>query len=524
MMKGNFLLLILLLLPILLPPWPAAAGIGDLENLPQDVSAYLAPAESRQDLPLWPDQKALAADYLTRYFAPWDGGKWVRPRADAFWIIDWLKGNQLFGENRLPLPPSFLENLVRQAAVETYPSLDLRGITIRDADVRALPTHRPGFRDFAIPGEGFPFDYFQNSALAANTPLRIRHRSLDGSWLYVEAGAVYGWLPADEVALVDDAFVHSFRAAAPLVLIRDAVPISDTAGIFRFTGRLGAVLPMAKAVPGGYRVLIAAADADRRAVLRKATLAAAAAAPFPLAGTPSNFAAVANRLLGQMYGWGGLYGDRDCSATLRDLFAVFGLYLPRNSARQAETGRAIPLDKLTPEEKERVILREAVPLRTLLWMNGHVMLYLGNYRGQAAVLHTFWGVRTRDDRGDEGRIIVGRTVITTLQPGRELADRALPESDLRWRLRGMTLLGRPSLPPLAAASGRAPPRRRLTRGQIPGGNPAQRRASCSGCGLQRSPAASARAPQLRQAKAGRVLRLRISAVIPRSIRWHIWSR
>ena len=41
------------------------------------------------------------------------------------------------------------------------------------------------------------------------------------------------------------------------------------------------------------------------------------------------------------YGWGGLYGQRDCSSMLRDLYAPFGIWLPRNSSRQAKIGKVI---------------------------------------------------------------------------------------------------------------------------------------------------------------------------------------
>ena len=45
----------------------------------------------------------------------------------------------------------------------------------------------------------------------------------------------------------------------------------------------------------------------------------------------------------QPYGYGGLYDNRDCSAMTRDLFAPFGLYLPRNSSEQARGGKVVPL-------------------------------------------------------------------------------------------------------------------------------------------------------------------------------------
>lgn len=435
-----FLVSLLILLHGCMAP-PAGVDVLDLWELPQDAGVYLEPEEA--DRPLWADQGALAADYRRRFFSPWEAPFPVRPRSEAFWMIPWLKGKTIYGENRRPVPPEKVEAVVAAAGAASFPSLDLPAITVRPSDLRSLPSRRPFFLDPAKPGEGFPFDYLQNSGIAANTPVRIRHRTPDGAWVYVDGTALYGWLPAPDVAVVDEEFMRSFRTSALAVLVRDGVPVVDGGGVFRFTGRIGTFFPLVSSDASGRIVgLVAAADADGRAVLRQTPLPADGAALFPLPATPRRLAAVANRMMGEPYGWGDLYGDRDCSSTLRDLYAPFGFWLPRNSAAQAEAGRILSLEKLSPEERERALLETGVPWRTLLWMKGHVMLYLGEYRGRATVFHALWGVRTRDGEGEEGRRVVGRTVVTTLQPGRELPDLA-PEGDLRERLRGITLLGAP---------------------------------------------------------------------------------
>lgn len=105
---------------------------------------------------------------------------------------------------------------------------------------------------------------------------------------------------------------------------------------------------------------------------------------------------------------------------LRDLYAPFGIWLPRNSSEQAKTGRVISLEHLTPEQKKEVIIEEGVPFETLLHKPGHILLYLGVYKGEIAVLHNAWGVKTIR-YGVEGRKIIGKTVITSLHMGEEVA-------------------------------------------------------------------------------------------------------
>jgi len=146
---------------------------------------------------------------------------------------------------------------------------------------------------------------------------------------------------------------------------------------------------------------------------------------FPIPMTRSNIGAVLLQLIGEPYGWGGLGGDRDCSATVRDFFRPFGLWLPRNSSAQARVGVRIDLRGLDAKTKERVILRKGVPFRTLLHRPGHIMLYVGQRDGHAYVLQNMWGIRTKTN----GRHIIGRTVITDLWLGQTLPDvdrRSLP--------------------------------------------------------------------------------------------------
>jgi hypothetical protein len=106
-----------------------------------------------------------------------------------------------------------------------------------------------------------------------------------------------------------------------------------------------------------------------------------------------NLARQAFKMLHQPYGWGEMFGGRDCSRFIMDLFATFGILMPRNSKLQARIG--IPLGHVegkTVKEKEK-ILDGAVPLATLLRFPGHIMLYLGQEKGRYYVIHSIWGIQ-----------------------------------------------------------------------------------------------------------------------------------
>ena len=90
-----------------------------------------------------------------------------------------------------------------------------------------------------------------------------------------------------------------------------------------------------------------------------------------------------------------------------------------NSSAQAKAWQFISFVKASPSGKESIIKDEGVPFATLLWLRGHITLYIGEYKGEPVMFHNVWGVRTDDGNG-EGRHIIGRAVVTSLQPGAEL--------------------------------------------------------------------------------------------------------
>lgn len=416
------------------------AGIADLERYPQDASRYL-PAEAATALLPAEAQAGLDARYNARFFASWRQQKASLPAGEAFWGVTSYGNRQGYGENLQPLGKTRWLQLVASLQQESYPSLAQPAITVRNTACRVFPTQRPFFLDPAKAGEGFPFDYFQNSALWAGTPLLVTHASRDGAWLFVETGMVAGWVPAQDVAFADDLFITAYQTGSYVALLRDAVSLHDADGNFLTQTHLGAIFPLVAADDAGLQVLVPVRDADGNATARIARLTAEDATIKPLSLQPARIAELANRLLGQSYGWGGLFENRDCSATLRDLLTPFGIWLPRNSAEQAKSGGTfIDLAELDAVEKRQRLLSQGVPFYTLVWLKGHIGLYLGAdpVSGEPLLLHNIWGVRTKDEQGREGRAVIGRLVITSLAPGEERTD-VEPGRFLR-AIQGMTIL------------------------------------------------------------------------------------
>ena len=384
--------------------------------------------------------------FLERHYAPWSRTRPSYGLAEVQRPFRAYAQRPIFGENTLARSPAWAARLESEAGLDTYPSLGLKAVTLRRTDLRQMPTDRPVFYDFAKAGEGFPFDYLQNSALWAGTPCYVTQATRDRAWYLCESPHALGWVRAQDLAFVDARFEAAYRSAPLAAVVAEDVPVTDQAGVFRFRSGIGAVHPLESSSERGVEILVPAADESGNALLKRATLPQTQAMALPLAPTARNLALLAQRMMAEPgqadYGWGGLFGDRDCSSMQKDLFAPLGLWLPRNSGSQAKAGTYVPLDQMSAQDKERTILQNGLPFATLIPLPGHILLYIGQKNGRAVMLHTIWGVRTRDKDQREGRKIIGRMVITTLEPGLELPN-VDPKSTLLNRVRGMTLLARP---------------------------------------------------------------------------------
>ena len=342
-----------------------------------------------------------------------------------------------YGENFRPHDKAWIDAIaqnmdVGQFTQEPVYQPERRAIATSNLMVRELPTTNPSFYDHRLAGEGYPFDNLQISAVRPGTPLYVLGDSADGAWRYVQTPDVQGWVRSDGLGMADERFVDSWRAAAAKSLGAVTVasaPVRDSRGVFRFDAPAGTLLPLApiaiadsragKATspdaPIARKVLVPARDADGHALIRSAELSGAQIAPMPLAATPRHLATLLKALIGRPYGWGnsGLYND--CSSELQSIFAAFGVWLPRHSSTQMSAGRMTDLSASTPAQRLDYLAGHGEPMRTLIYIGGHVMLYLGNTtrNGVAVpvVYQDVWGLRPADN---SRRAVIGGSVILPL--------------------------------------------------------------------------------------------------------------
>lgn len=435
--------LLLLIVISLAGCWKVPETIKDVSDLRQDHAAYLTDLSSIKDIIAPETQIRLDEDYNIIFFSVWHQRDpfYAQPKAVG---VDFRKfGTNLgYGENKRKHTKAWLRKLEQNAALDNYPNSGYCAITTRNTSLRALPTQRPHFSSPDSDASGWPFDNLQRSAVAVNTPIYVCHLSADKAWALVETCFTFGWVPVEDFARVDKEFIKKWETGRLAVIIKDQITILDKNGSFGIRSSLGYIFPLIGETPEKMEILYADRQkSGNAAVIKHGYVPREAAVVKPLRLNSLNVARIANELIGEPYGWGGLYGNRDCSSMTRDFFTVFGIWLPRHSEDQVkEVGVYTDLRGLSSAEKEKLLLEKGIPYLTLLWRKGHVMLYVGEHNGQALIFHNIWGIRTRDLRGREGRKIIGQAVITTLRPGRELQNFDREAGDLLDSISGMSIL------------------------------------------------------------------------------------
>lgn len=386
--------------------------VADMQKIPQDPAFYasqIKPFSKTQ-------QEAFDKKFNVKYFRPWATQSLEIPKKDLGWEVNFVSKKPIFKADGTVIPSRVYKQWIDNADYSQLDSKKYKAITIKHTNVKALPTDHAFYRDPKKPGEGFPFDYNQNSSLHMNVPLYVSHFSKDKTWAFVRAAYSFGWVKTTDLALVNETFIKTFQNGNYAMVIKDNLRLYDTNNKALSLVKLGTIFPLSS---DGKSYLVSKRNSKGQASTEQVKVADdTLIAKKPLAFTPANVAMLAKEFFGEPYGWGGSYECRDCSATTRDFLGAFGIFLRRNSSKQAQDGKSVLIQGLPKALKKQTIIKKADPFRSLLYVPGHIVLYLGEYKGEPVVMHTYWGIR----KNDGTKLITGRTIITSTEPGKERLD------------------------------------------------------------------------------------------------------
>ncbi len=411
------------------PNYSYGQEIRDLRTMPQNLESYLG---SDRNQPILSRSEAASAmsKWNTRFFSSWHMSKPSISRKEAELMLKrkargWKNGRSQWQDHEWQAMRS-------NAGMNSWPNTNAKGITIRSANLREMPTTEGRYSEPTSNPRENPFDLFQYSRLPMGMPVLLCHKSRDGRWYYAETPLASGWIAANDLAIVTDSFADAWEGAAKAAFIEENIPLAGGR-----TGEIGVVLPSA----GANAVMIPTRDSQGYAAMKAVQVPGGSTASMPMTMTPANVASLGNKMIGQKYGWGGMLGLRDCSSMTRDLMTPFGIWLPRNSQAQARAGNQISLSGLSgASAKERAVLAQGVPFASLLTLKGHVTFYVGSYKGRPVILHDLWGIRVDEGPGEDDRLIIGRVVVTGMTPGAELPN-LHNNSTIGDRFHSLTILG-----------------------------------------------------------------------------------
>ncbi|MEI6286569.1 MAG: SH3 domain-containing protein [Bacillota bacterium] len=293
------------------------------------------------------------------------------------------------------------------------------GFTVRQTDMRSLPTADRIYNNAVNDS----LDRFQETRLDPVEPLLILHSSRDGKWLFVQSVCYAAWVNVNDVAIVDSRSAwDNYRKSKFLSIKVPNFCMKNTQTNEVLVWEMGAKIPLASSESrvqslefsdgnSGLRtnnselthsnsglitqdselyiVQLPARDSIGKLIFQYVKL------PKQTEGIREGFLPCsyqniiyqAFKMYGMKFGWGGLYDSVDCSSFAQNVYRSFGIYIPRNSGQQAKmpvtTKEFYGIGGQRYEE-----LTEVSP-GSILYMPGHIMIYLGVDKNKNYIIHSF---------------------------------------------------------------------------------------------------------------------------------------
>ena len=350
-------------------------------------------------------------------------------------VRSWIDGmssrptRTLYDTQGKEIQASNLDALAANLALDAIPANQTTrfGLVVARAPMRSFPTLQ---RVFSRLGDT-DIDRWQESAEFPGTPVVIAHGSADGKWLFVISPRYAAWMPAQFVAEGSRDKVLAYHTnEAPYRVITGAKPrlvyTPDNAALSELQLDMGTRVPdvgatHAATIQGQAPAYHWTVRVPQR--LDDGSLDFALAllprnedshlGPLPL--TRANIINQAFKFLGERYGWGHDYNSRDCSGFVSEIYASMGLILPRNTSAQAVS----PVFKRTHFEntdarETRMAAINALDVGDLIYIPGHVMMYIGRIGDTPYVIHDTNGGTVLDANGVPKSLKLNGVSVTSL--------------------------------------------------------------------------------------------------------------
>lgn len=279
--------------------------------------------------------------------------------------------------------------------------------------LRKCPTDESSYEDDIL-----YYDEMVQSDLRPFSPVIVIHESADKEWFYVLTYGYGGWIRKEYVALCNsrDEWVSLMNFSEYLVVTGCEIRIESDP----YYGELQEMLiPMGTRLPlatdeeikdfldkdkfhgrvpyGNYivKVPIRLEDGSVGSEFVSIPISYDVSVGY-LEYTEANVAKQVLKYSGRLYGWGNANNSCDCSGMTQNVYACFGINLSRGAETQLNTldVEIINTEKKSIEEKKSIL--KEVPIGTLLYFPGHIMIYLGLEQGVPYCISSVGDISTKE--------------------------------------------------------------------------------------------------------------------------------
>lgn len=303
------------------------------------------------------------------------------------------------------------------------------GLVVKRSSLRTFPTNDRVFNS----NMDIDLDRFQESGIFPGEAVAIIHESTDNKWLLVRNYNYLAWVPKQAIAIGSKEQISEFVQAKQFIVVTgDKVHtnyVPNNKHISEVQLDMGVKLPLVT-------------DADLGGQLHGQNPFASYVVKFPirnkqgiltfslalisrnqdvstgyLAFTKENIITQAFKFLGERYGWGHDYNARDCTGFVGEIYKTFGILMPRNSGEQGKGRYGINIDfNQKATENEKLAALNQLEVGDLVYIPGHVVMFLGYDQGKPYVIHDVKGLAYFDSNDKFYRGTLNGVSVTPLLP------------------------------------------------------------------------------------------------------------
>jgi hypothetical protein len=291
------------------------------------------------------------------------------------------------------------------------------GMLVKREDVRAFPTDTV----FAEGPKGIDYDLFQLTVLPVGSPAAILHQSKNGKWYYIQSMIYKGWVKREYIALAKNKkdvfnYVNSDKFLMVTESRIETEPNPFIKEISNILFQMGDKIPLidfdeipesiplnnlhAQSPHGCYVVKIPVRDEEGHLEFRLALIARSNnICEGYLSYTRRNIIQQAFKLLGERYGWNGMFIRRDCSQFIMNVYKTMNIIIPSFTRVQEEGAAGKSFEFSGSIQRKESVLNKLQP-GDPIHLKGHVVMYLGRIEDNYFVIHSGsgYGIKSKDGK------------------------------------------------------------------------------------------------------------------------------